>query len=303
VGHGHAHHHDHDVVHADRRLLAIALAITVSIVVAQVAAGLVANSLALLSDAAHNLTDAASIGLALIAARLASRPATAAYTFGLRRAEIMSAQVNGAALVVLGLVIAIDAIARLTDPPDVEAGYVIALGTVGAAGNAAAGWVLSRSQRRSLNVEGAMRHILTDLYASLAAVLAGIAVLAFDFHRADPIAALAVVVIMLWSGWGLLRDSGRVLLEGTPAGMDTLEVGRAMAAVGCVREVHDLHIWELTSGFTALAAHVLVRPGDNCHATRRDLERMLVERFGISHTTLQVDHEAADELLSIDPPV
>ena len=295
------HDHDHgDVASADRRLLFIALAITASVVAAEIAAGIIANSLALLSDAAHNLTDAGSIALALFAARLASRPATSRYTFGLKRAEILSAQINGVSLIALGAVIGFDAVQRLFDPPEVDAGLVIVLGAVTAIANAAAGWVLSKAQRRSLNVEGAMQHILTDLYASVAALVAGLAVLAFEFQRADPIAALVVVGIMFWSGWHLLRDSTRVLLEAAPADIDSDAVGRAMLEHPGVREVHDLHVWELTSDFPALAAHVLVERSADCHGARRELEALLHERFHIEHTTLQVDH-SGDELLTIEP--
>ncbi len=293
------HDHDHgDVASADRRLLFIALAITVSVVVAEVVAGIVAHSLALLSDAAHNVTDAGSIALALFAARLAARPATARYTFGLKRAEILSAAVNGAALLALGAVIAFDAVQRLFDPPEVQAGLVIALGTVTAIANASAGWVLSKAQRRSLNIEGAMQHILTDLYASVAAILAGLAIVLFDFPRADPIAALVVVGIMFWSGTHLVRSASRVLLEAAPEGVDANAVGTAMIAHGDVQEVHDLHVWEVTSGFPALAAHVLVTQEADCHACRRELEQMLHERFHIEHTTLQVDHQG-ERLLTI----
>lgn len=296
----HGHHHHHGVsADADQGKLVAALAITASVVVAEVVAGLLANSLALLSDAAHNVTDAASIGLALFAVRLAARPATARFTYGFKRAEIMSAQVNGAALVALGLVIGVDAVRRLFDPPAVTGEVVIALGLVGGAANLAAAWVLSRAQRHSLNVTGAMQHILTDLYASAAAVAAGVAVLLFAFPRADAIAALVVVAIMFRSGWGLLRDSGRILLEGSPEGTDVEAIGHAMASLRGVREVHDLHVWEVTSGFPSLSAHVLVAPGADCHGLRADLERLLRDRFGVSHSTLQVDHQSDEGLLQI----
>jgi cobalt-zinc-cadmium efflux system protein len=300
VGHAHAHHHHHPAADADQRALALALVITATVMAAEVVVGLLASSLALLSDAAHNLTDAASIGLALVAARLALRPPTRGFTFGLKRAEVLSAQVNGAALLVLGAVIAYDAIGRIVDPPDVEGLPVVLMGALGAAANGAAGWVLSGAQRRSINVEGARRHIVTDLYASLAAVVAGVAVLAAGIDRADPVAALVIVAIMLRSGWGLVRDAGRVLLEGAPAGVDTLEVGRALSHLPGVVEVHDLHVWELTTDFPALAAHVLVAPGADCHHIRRDLQDMLRRRFAIEHTTLQVDHAPRGELLSIE---
>jgi cobalt-zinc-cadmium efflux system protein len=310
VSHGHAHDHgDHDHHHhhapsadADTRWLAVALALIAGFMVVEVAGGLLASSLALLSDAAHMLTDAAAIGLALVAARLAARPAGGRFTFGFGRAEILSAQINGAALLVLAGVIAIAAIQRLVSPPEVDGAFVVVVGLVGAVVNVAAAWALGRAERRSLNVEGARQHVLTDLYASLAAAAAGAIVLVSGFDRADGIAALFVSLLMVRSGWGLLRESGRVLLEAAPRGMDPQAIGRAMAAEPGIVEVHDLHVWEVTSGFPALAAHVLVRPGDDCHAARRNLQRMLEDQFGIRHVTLQVDHATeVGRLLEIEP--
>ena len=298
---GHGHHHHAPGPDADRRWLTIALALIAGFMVVEVVAGVLASSLALLSDAAHMLTDAGAIALALFAARVAARPAAGRFTFGFGRAEILSAQVNGAALLVLAGVIALEAARRLADPPEVEGGLVIAVGLLGAGVNLGAAWALGRAERRSLNVEGARQHVLTDLYASLAATTAGAAVLLGGFDRADGLAALFVSALMLRSGWSLLRDSGRILLEAAPEGIDPDAIGRALAAVPGVVEVHDLHVWEVTSGFPALAAHVLVRPGDDCHAARRALQRVTTERFGISHVTLQVDHApAADRLLEIE---
>ncbi len=299
-GHGHGHHHHAPSADADRRWLALALALIAGFMVVEVVGGLLASSLALLSDAAHMLTDAGAIGLALVAARLAARPASGRFTFGFGRAEILSAQINGATLLVLAGVIAVEAIRRLFEPPVVDGAFVVVVGVVGAAVNVGAAWALGRAERRSLNVEGARQHVLTDLYASLAAVTAGVVVLVAGFERADGIAALFVSALMLRSGWSLLRASSTVLLEGSPEGVRTEDVGRALASAPGIVEVHDLHVWEVTSGFTALAAHVLVQPGDDCHRRRRELETLLQERFGIEHTTLQVDHEHEDELLDIE---
>jgi cobalt-zinc-cadmium efflux system protein len=300
--HEHHGHHQHAIsASADRGKLRLALALILGFMVAEVAAGLIADSLALLSDAAHMLTDAAAIGLALGALGLAARPPSGRFTFGLGRAEILSAQANGATLLVLAGVIGFEAVRRLFDPPAVEGGLVIVTGLVGAAVNVGAAWALARAERRSLNVEGARAHVLTDLYASLGAAFAGACVLLFDFREADPIAALIVAFLMLRTAWSLLRDSGRVLLEGAPAGMDPQAIGRALARHPGVVEVHDLHVWEVTTDFPALAAHVLVAPGDDCHRIRRELQSVLGERFGIRHTTLQVDHERAEQLLDIEP--
>ena len=291
----HGHGHDHAIsANADRGKLRLALGLILGFMLVEVVAGLLAGSLALLSDAAHMLTDAGAIGLALAAAAVAARPPSGRFTFGLGRAEILSAQANGATLLVLAGVIGFDAVHRLFDPPDVEGGIVLAVGLLGAAVNIGAAWALARAQRQSLNVKGARAHVLTDLYASLGAALAGALVLLFDLNIADPIAALLVALLMLRTAWSLLRDSGRVLLEGAPAGMDPEAIGRALAGHPGVVEVHDLHVWEVTTDFPALAAHVLVAPGDDCHRIRRELQAELGDRFGIRHTTLQVDHEHAE---------
>jgi cobalt-zinc-cadmium efflux system protein len=306
VAHAHAHDHAHAHSHApapdaDRRWLTVALGIIAGFMAIEVVAGVLAHSLALLSDAAHMLTDAGAIAIALYAARLAARPPAGRFTFGLGRAEILSAQGNGVALLVLAGVIAVEAIRRLSGPPDVDGAFVLVVGLLGAGVNVAAAMALGRAERRSLNIEGARAHVLTDLYASLAAAAAGAAILAFGFDRADAIASLLVAALMVRSGWALLRDAGRVLLEGAPEGVDPDAIGRALAREGGVVEVHDLHVWEVTSGFIALAAHVLVRPGDDCHAVRRRLQAMVAERFGIEHVTLQVDHApAGDRLLDIE---
>jgi cobalt-zinc-cadmium efflux system protein len=307
VAHTHAHHH-HGHAHshapaadADRRWLGLALGLILAFMVVEVAAGVIAGSLALLSDAAHMLTDAGAIGLALVAARLAAGPAAGPFTFGLGRAEILSAQVNGALLLVFAAIIGWEAVQRLFDPPEVEGAVVVAVGAAGALVNVAAAWALSRAERRSLNVEGARAHVLADLYGSVAAVAAGLAVLLAGFRAADGLAALVVALLMLRSGLPLVAEASRVLLEGAPRGIAPREVGEAMAAHPGVDEVHDLHVWEVTSGFPALSAHVLVPAGDDCHQRRRELEALLHDRFGIAHSTLQVEHGHEEELLQIRP--
>lgn len=267
----------------------------------EVVAGLLAGSLALLSDAAHMLTDAASIALALLAASLAARPARGAFTFGFGRAEIVSAQINGAILFVLAGVIAVEGVRRLGAPPDVDGGLVVVVGAVGALVNVAAFWALSRSERQSLNVAGARAHVLADLYGSAAAIVAGAVIASGGPAEIDAAAALTVAALMLRSGWSLLRASTRVLFEAAPPGIDPDEVGRTLAALPGIVEIHDLHVWEVTSGFVAVAAHVVVAPRDDCHLRRRELQSVLHERFGIRHTTLQVDHESWQPLVQIDP--
>ena len=299
--HSHASHSHAPSPDADRRWLTLALALIAGFMGVEVVAGLLAGSLALLSDAAHMLTDAASIGLALVAARLAGRPAAGAFTFGLGRAEILSAQINGAALFLLAGAIAIEGVRRLGSPPDVDGLVVVAVGAAGALVNVGAFWALSRSERRSLNVEGARAHVLADLYGSVAATAAGAVISAGGPQQVDAVAALTVSALMLRSGWSLLHHSTRVLLEAAPHGIDPQKVGRTLAAMPGIVEIHDLHVWEVTSGFVAVAAHVVVAPGDDCHLRRRELQSVLHERFGIGHTTLQVDHESWQPLVQIEP--
>jgi cobalt-zinc-cadmium efflux system protein len=292
-----AHDHVHGGRDADRRSLSIALGLIVAFMVAEVTAGAIASSLALLSDAAHMLTDALALALALIAARLAVRPAQGSMTYGLGRAEILSAQANGVTLLVLALVIAYEAIVRLVHPPTVKGGLVLAVAIAGVIVNLAAARVLSAGSphERSLNVEGSYRHILTDLYGFIATGVAAVVILTTGFERADPIASLVIVGLMLHASYKLLIASGRVFMEAAPAGLDPERIGNALAAEPGVVEMLDLHVWEVTSGFPALSAHVVVRAGADCHELRRVLHRMLAERFDVRHATLQVDHEAAPQ--------
>jgi len=292
-----AHDHLHLTRAPERRALTRALVLIGTFMIAEVVAGAIASSLALLSDAAHMLTDAAALAISLVAARLASRPARGALTFGLGRAEILSAQANGITLLILALVIVYDSILRLISPPRVTGGLVLAVAIVGILVNLVAARVLAPrpDAERSLNVEGSYRHILTDLYGFLATAAAAVVILTTAYERADPIASLLIAGLMLRTAYGLLRASGRVFMEAAPAGLDPQEIGRALAAEPDVVEVHDLHVWEVTSGFPALSAHVVVRAGADCHERRRHLQRELADRFGIRHTTLQVDHEAAPQ--------
>ncbi len=295
--HSHDHHHHGPSRETERGALKAALALIVVFMLAEVTAGVLASSLALLSDAAHMLTDAAALGVALVAARLAARPAGGAMTYGLGRAEILSAQANGVTLLILSVVIVVDALRRLVSPLHVDGLPVLIVALVGIVVNLAATAILARgsSGQRSLNLEGSYRHILTDLYGFIATAAAAAIIIATGFDRADPIASLIIAGLLLHAAYGLLKASGRVFMEAAPAGLDPAEIGRSLAAQPGVVEVHDLHVWEVTSGFPALSAHVVVRAGDDCHERRRLLQRMVGERYGISHTTLQVDHEAAPQ--------
>ena len=289
--HGSSHTHEHSRTN-DRRAIAIALALILAFMVGEVAAGIAAGSLALLADAGHMLTDAAALAAALVASRLASRPARGPWTFGFGRAEILAAQANGITLLLLGAWIVYSAVRRLIDPPDVHGGIVLAVALVGIVVNLAATLVLARADRSSLNVQGAFLHIATDLAAFVGTAIAGALVLLTGWNRFDPIAGLLVATLMFRSSWTLIRESGRIFLEASPAGIDPDDVARALVDDPDVAEVHDLHVWTVTSGFPALAAHVLVAPGVDCHDARRRLQRLLEERFDIHHTTLQVDHLA-----------
>jgi cobalt-zinc-cadmium efflux system protein len=303
MAHAHGPHHGHaHAGAADARRLTLALTLILVFMAGEVITGILASSLALLSDAAHMLTDAAALALALVAMRIARRPARGAMTYGFGRVEILSAQANGITLVLLALWIVYEAVRRLVSPPDVHGAIVVIVALVGIAVNLAATLVLAGANRESLNVEGSFKHILTDLYAFVATAIAGAIVLVTGFARADAIASLIVAALMLTAGLRLVKASARIFLEAAPEGIDPQQIGRTLAAHAGVVEVHDLHVWEVTSGFPALSAHVLVRAGSDCHELRRELQLELVERFGLHHTTLQVDHEAARQgPLRIEP--
>ena len=273
-----------------RRALWLALALNLAYTAGEALAGVLTDSLALLADAAHNLSDVAALGIALGAVWLASRPPTAQRSFGFQRAEILSALVNGVILVAVSIWIVVEAIGRLSNPPEVDAGWVIVVAAIGIVVNLTTGALLWRFEASSLNLRAAALHLLGDGLASFGTVLAGVVILATGWLEADPLVSILIAGLIVASSWTILRDAVRILLEETPRGIDAADVGRRMAALEGVVDVHDLHIWTITSGFPALAAHVLVDPGDDCHGRRRELEDLLAREYGISHTTLQVDH-------------
>jgi len=290
--------HDHAHGHGQRggedaRRLGVALALILAFMAGEIVAGILAHSLALLSDAAHMLTDAGALAMSLIVLRLVARPAGGNRTFGLRRSEILSAQANGAALLVLAFLIVYGAARRLVSPPPSDGPVILVVALVGIGVNVLATWQLAGANRRSLNIEGSFQHVLNDLFAFIATAIAGAVIIATGWVRADAVAALFVATLMLRAAWRLLRDSGRVLLDIAPAGLPVHEIGTAMAAQQGVVEVHDLHVWEVTTEFPTLSAHVLVEPGADCHGIRRELEALLRDRFGLEHTTLQVEHAPA----------
>lgn len=301
---GHAHHHGHlgASAGADRRLLAIALGLILAFTILEVAAGLLADSLALLADAGHMATDAAALGLAVFAAWAAARPARGRWTFGFARAEILAAQVNGVALLLVAAWITFEAVRRLIDPLDVDARVVVPVALAGIVVNVGVLAILSRAERQSLNVRGAYLHVATDAAAFAGTALAGVLILLTGWNRFDAIASLGVAALALVAAFSLLRESGRIFLEGAPESAPPAEVGSAVVDHEGVVEAHDLHVWTVTSGFPALSAHVLVEPGADCHRIRLELERMLEERFGLDHTTLQVEHVGVDRGLRVRRP-
>jgi cobalt-zinc-cadmium efflux system protein len=297
-----AHEHPHEAVRGEsRRALGITLALTASFTVAEVIGGLLTGSLALLADAGHMLSDNLSLGLALFAAWLAGRPETPEKSFGYKRAEILAALANGVTLVAISIWIFVEAFSRLREPPEIPGIPILIIATLGLVVNAAGVIVLSRSGSESLNVQGALRHVIADALGSIGVIFAALVIVLTGWRYADPLASVAIAALILASSWTLLRDSTNVLLEGTPRGIDAKAVGRRMAASDGVAEVHDLHIWEITSGFPALSAHVLVGRSEDCHARRRELEDLLAREYGISHTTLQVDHLGEHESESHGP--
>ncbi len=297
----HGHSHDPGAWRdADRKALLIAAGLTAGFMVAEVVGGLLTDSLALLADAGHMLSDTFSLFLALGAVALAARPVTARRTFGFKRAEILAALINGVLLVVVSVWIVIEAIDRIGNPPEVLGGWMLVVAVAGLAVNLIAAWVLSRSAGESLNVKAALRHVLADVAGSVGVILAALIILTTGWELADPIVSIVISVLIAASAWSILRDSVDVLLEAAPPGLDTEEIGYSMAALPGVDQVHDLHIWQITSGMPMLSAHVLVGPDSDCHAIRGDLELLLRDEYEIDHTTLQVEHSASQEPITIE---
>lgn len=302
VGHGHAHGSRHAPDRgANKRALKLTLGLTSAFTLAEVAGGILTGSLALLADAGHMLSDDFSLGLALFAIWLAERPPTPRRSFGYQRAEVLAALANGVTLVLISLWIFYEAYHRLQDPPEVLGGPMLAVAAAGLAVNVTGAYILGRGRGESLNVSAAFRHVLADLAGSVGVIVAALVILTTGWREADPLIGALIGVLVLASSWGILRDSLRILLEQAPPGVEPREIGEAMAAVPGVVEVHDLHVWTVTSGFPALAAHVLVTEDSDCHERRRALESMIAERFQIGHTTLQVDH-AQTQPLQIETP-
>lgn len=285
-----SHDHPRPSGAADRRWLLAALAAVLAFMVAEVIAGLFANSLALIADAGHMLTDAAALGLAVVASRIAERPARGAYTYGFTRVDALSGQANGITLLLLAVFFTVEGCRRLADPSDVHGGVVAVVALIGALVNVLATVLAGRADRASLNVRGVLAHLRTDVAAFAATLAAGLIVLWSGWLRADPVASLLVAALMAWTGYRLVRDAGRVFLEAAPTGVDPVRLGAELAAVDGVAQLHDLHVWVLGSRETALSAHVLVRPTYDCHEVAETLRAGLALNHGIGHVTLQVDH-------------
>jgi len=281
----------------------VALAINVGMFTVEAIGGILTGSLAVLADAGHLLSDVGSIALALFAATLAARPAGGRMTFGYQRSEILAALVNGLLLVAVAIAVAVAAIGRLSDPPPIDGLGVLGLGLLGLCGNIGATAVLARGERVDVNLEGVLRHSAADALGSFGVVLAGAFVLAGGSSIVDPIVSLAIAALILSSSWRLIREPVDVLMEAAPSGFDVDAAGAAICEEDGVRSVHDLHIWTVTSGFGALAAHVVVAQDCDRDLVRRRIELLLHERFGIEHTTLQMEEEASGELLHVENAV
>jgi cobalt-zinc-cadmium efflux system protein len=293
--------HSHDHRASSRRALTTVLVLTVAFTVVEIVGGFVTDSLALLADAGHMLSDTFAIGLALVALTLASRPSTPRRSFGFQRAEILAAFVNGLTLVLISGWIIWEAVGRFRDPPDVLGGWMLAIAATGLVVNTVSALILARSEHESLNVRAAFRHVLADLLGSAGVIVAAVVILLTGWTTVDPLVSVAIALLILGSAWGVLRDSTAILMEQAPSGVDADAVAQAITDVPGVTSVHDLHVWTITSGFDALSAHVLVGRGEDCHGLRREIERVLEARFEITHTTLQVDHDASDALIELRP--
>jgi cobalt-zinc-cadmium efflux system protein len=299
--HGHG-RHAHDHRSASRRALLWVLGLTLAFTAVEIAGGIWTDSLALLADAGHMVSDNVAIVLALVAVTLARRPSTPTRSFGLQRAEILAAFVNGLTLVLVSGWIVWEAVQRFDDTPEILGGWMLVVALAGLLVNVLAATILIRAGRESLNVEAALRHVFADLLGSGAVLVAALVIVTTGWTLVDPLVSIGIALLIVASAWGVLRDSTSILMEATPSGIDAKAVATAIVDVDGVTSVHDLHVWRITSGFDALAAHVLVGRGEDCHGLRREIEAVLRDRFGITHTTLQVDHDASEALIELERP-
>jgi len=290
AGHGHSHGRS-----ASTRRLAIVLALAAAYMVAEIVGGLLTNSLALLADAGHMLSDVAALGLSLFAMRIAQRPPTAKRSFGYYRAEILAALFNAATLITIAVFVFVEAYHRFRTPPAVEGGMmmVIALGGLGV--NLLGLWILNSGKSESLNVRGAWLHVATDALGSVGAIAGGALIYFFGLEWADPVVSVLIGLLVIYSSWDLLKEALAVLMESTPAGIDPDRVRDVMAGVAGVTSVHDLHIWSITSGMASLSAHVCLENGHSHTRALEAIRHQLRERFGIDHVTIQCEPDGFEE--------
>ncbi len=287
-GHGDAHGHAH--APRGQRELLLVLLLSACTMVAELVGGLLTNSLALLADSGHMLSDVAALALSLFAAWIAARPPSARRTYGYYRAEILAALLNGALLVALAILIMVEAYRRLSQPPVVAGMPMMAVASGGLLVNALGLWILRAGRARSLNLHGAWLHVMSDALGSVGAVVAGFLVWRFGWTAADPLTSALIALLIVWSSLTLLRQSVNVLMEGTPHGIDLARVRRAMAGVRGVDAVHDLHVWSITTGMDALSAHVVATDPAGQKELLAELRATLEQGFGISHVTIQIEH-------------
>ncbi len=299
-GDGHVHGPAAVTAQTDRRWLFASLAVILAFMSGEVTVGLASGSLALLTDAGHMLTDAAALAVAIAASKLAQRPARGAYTYGFTRIDALSAQANGITLLLLACWFTIAAVRRLVHPPDVDGPAVLVVALIGVAVNGLAVLLASKANPNSLNVRGAVAHLVNDLWAFLATAVAGLVVVLTGWAGADAVAALVVAALMAHAGVDLVRAAGRVFLEAAPTGSDPALIGKAMAQVDGVTEVHDLHVWDLGAGEAALSAHVVVAESFDCHQVALGVRLVLADSYRIGHATLQADHRHPDRALVAD---
>ena len=291
-----AHAHDH-AGHAhgggganrNRRRLAIALALAGTYMVAELVGGLVTNSLALLADAGHMLSDVAALGLSLFAISMAQRPPTSRRTYGYHRTEILAALGNGATLVAIAIYIFVEAWHRFREPPEVQGSLMMGIAAGGMATNLIGLWILNAGRSESLNVRGAWLHVATDALGSVGAMLAGALIYFLGLYWADPAVSVLIALLVLYSSWSLLKETVAVLMEDAPAGIDVDEVRAALWESSGVIRVHDLHVWSITTGMTAMSAHVCVNETRGAGEVLAELRERLHDRFGIDHVTIQTE--------------
>lgn len=298
-GHGHAHSGGGSAGSKNRKRLAITLGLVTAYMIAEVIGGLLTNSLALLADAGHMLSDAAALALALFAIWIAQKPATPRHTYGYYRTEILAALANGATLVAISFYIFFEAYERIGEPPEVQGGLMMAIAVGGLLINLFGLWILNAGKGESLNVHGAWLHVLTDALGSVGAIVAGGLIWAFGWNWADPVASVVIGILVLFSSWNLLKETVAVLMEGTPGHIDVDKVRDAIREIPGVTSVHHLHVWTITSGLVALSAHVCVDDGHFRQETLQKIREPLHDRFGIDHATIQLEHEGFEEPKSL----